>query len=133
VPFPAANIEMDLGGATARMHLESYAIPDFFDLKHGLTGGPSVPARVTFETRWSGVIKRGPRIDEGLRFAGDFVFGNATTAWTAQEEGFAFASDPIETSHSLGAVIGRERNGMFAARSITAPGGPLYVRRLGDG
>lgn len=124
---------MNLDGATARMHLENYAIPDFFDLKHGLTGGPSVPGSVSFETRWSGVIKRGPRINEELRFAGDFVQGNATTAWSAKEEGFTFESDPAETSHSLGAVIGRERNGMFYARSSTAPGGPLYVRRLGDG
>ncbi len=124
---------MDLDGATARMHLENYAIPDFFDLKHGLTGGPSVPATVSFETRWSGVTKRGLRSNEDLRFAGDFVLGSATTAWSAREDGFAFESDAAETSHSLGAVIGRERNGMFYALGSTPPHGPSYIRRLGDG
>lgn len=124
---------MDLDGATARMHLEEYAIPDFFDLKHGLTGGPSVPASVSFETRWSGVAKRGPRVNEELRFAGDFVMGNATTAWSAREEGFAFESDAAETSHSLSAVIGRERNGVFYALGGSPPRSPAYIRRLGDG
>ena len=52
VPFPAENIRKDLDRAIARKHLNSYAIPDFGDLKHGRTGWVAVPTTVSFGVRW---------------------------------------------------------------------------------
>lgn len=124
---------MDLDGAAARMHLENYAVPDFGNLRNGLTGGSSVPATVSFDVRWSGMTKRGPRNDDELRFTGDFILGNATTAWSSRQSGFTYVSDAIETSKSQSAVIGRERNGIFYALGSTPSRGPSFIRRLGDG
>jgi len=38
---------------------------------------------------------------------------NATLAWSAEEEGFKFVSDPEDTSTTVFAEIGQERNGVF--------------------
>jgi hypothetical protein len=37
----------------------------------------------------------------------------ATIEWSATEEGFAFESDPAETSTNVFSLIGHERNGVF--------------------
>ena len=47
------------------------------------------------------------------QFAGDFVQNTAQMEWSAHEANFDFQSDPINTSASVFAVVGHERNGVF--------------------
>lgn len=89
-------------------------IKDFFNLTNALSGGTSpVPASVSFELRWSGVIKRVHTRDETNHFVGDYIEDTATIHWTAEEEGFHFVSAPAHTSTTVFAEIGSERNGVF--------------------
>jgi hypothetical protein len=52
--------------------------------------------------------------DAANGFEGRFVTTSAKMSWSASNaNGFSFASDPIDTSHSVFAEIGEERNGRF--------------------
>ena len=62
---------------------------------------------------WSGVTKRVHLRDEQNHFVGNFIEDTASMAWSAEEEGFKFVSDPADTSTSIFAEIGSERNGVF--------------------
>lgn len=46
-------------------------------------------------------------------FAGEFIRNTAQMEWTATVGDYAFVSDPLATSSSAFAEIGRERNGSF--------------------
>ena len=72
-----------------------------------------MPATVSFHIRWGHVIQRDTIHDEENGFAGQFIENTATIEWSATEEGFAFASDPAETSVNVFSLIGKERNGVF--------------------
>ena len=88
-------------------------MPDFFTFVGSITGGPSVPATVSFEVRWSGVKARHKFDNKRLDFAGQFVVGDATIVWSARQAGFTFQSDPAATSTTVYAELGHERNGVF--------------------
>ena len=89
---------------------------DFGSLDNALGGGPGAPATVSFEVRWSGVNNRVNIKDPVAGFSGEYVRGQAQMAWTASVGCYHFRSDPIETSSSDFATLGRERNGVFFAR-----------------
>jgi hypothetical protein len=46
-------------------------------------------------------------------FAGEFIRNKAQMEWTARVADYTFVSDPLITSSSAFAEIGRERNGSF--------------------
>ena len=95
------------------MSLRDVEIRDFFNLLNALQHGNSIHADVSFHLRWSGVKKRVKTRDVTNRFVGNYIEDTATIAWSAEEEGFKFVSDPADTSTTLFAQIGQERNGVF--------------------
>jgi hypothetical protein len=88
-------------------------VEDYFTLSNALVDGHHVPATVSFELRWSGVIKRVHTRDDTNHFVGDYIEDTATIRWSAKEEGFLFVSDPAHASTTVFAEIGSERNGVF--------------------
>ena len=95
------------------MDLSNLETRDFHDIVNTLKRGPSVPADVSFRIRWSGVTARVKLRDNTNQFVGDFIEDTATVGWSAKQEGFKFVSDPANTSKTIFAEIGHERNGEF--------------------
>lgn len=95
------------------MDLSDVEISDFFNLLNALKRGKSIHADVAFQIRWSGVKKRVNVRDTTNQFVGSYIEDTATIEWSAEEEGFKFVSDPADTSTTLFAEIGSERNGVF--------------------
>jgi hypothetical protein len=111
--IPDHSVHADLDHARARMHVSDFEVEDYHDLFNALQDGPSIPARVWFDIRWSGVSRRVSIRDVTNRFSGRYIEDTATVSWRAEERGARFRSDPADTSTSEFAVIGRERNGVF--------------------
>jgi hypothetical protein len=99
-------------------------VTDFHDLANALTGGKGlanppvppitpVPATVSFDIEWGGVIERAIVINEDLDFTGQFVRTGATIQWSSKQVGFDFISEPPNPGRNLYAVVGHERNGVF--------------------
>jgi hypothetical protein len=102
-----------LESGRASLRVARRAIHDFGNTLHAFRGDPSEPAQVSFDVRWGDVIRRLNLHDADVGFEGHFVENQAAIAWSARQEGFEFVSDPMNTSQSVFAVIGRERNGVF--------------------
>lgn len=115
IPIPAASAKIDLDKATASFSLRSLAIPDWGTQRYGVTGGPHVPAAVSFLVRWNGALSRAQRRNEAQRWVGDYIQTTATIVWSARAENFKFDSDPAHASKSSAAVMGRHRDGTFFA------------------
>jgi hypothetical protein len=113
IPIPADSSQIDLEKATASFSLRNLPIPDWGNLRYGTTGGPNVPATVSFVVRWNGVLNRAQKRNEAQRWVGEYIQTTATITWSAKEEGFTFASDSAHTSKSNAAVMGRHRSGIF--------------------
>ncbi len=113
IRIPNENVEVDLDDATASMHLSEAEIRDFFSLSNFFSGGKSIHADASFHINWSGVTKRVHLHDEQNKFDAHVIEDTASMAWSAEEEGFKFVSDPEDTSTSIFAEIGSERNGVF--------------------
>ena len=118
------------------MHATGLAVPDAHDIGnslthgHGTTNPPSplvlppiapVPATVSFDVQWSGEIagsdgvSRATVVNETQTFRGDFIKTGSTIKWSSVQSGFFFESEDPNPARSLGATIGRERNGIFFA------------------
>lgn len=96
------------------MKIDDLATKDFGNVVNDLQHGPSVPATVSFDVQWSGKGSQSQVRNAARGFRGEFVETlQATIAWSAQESGFTFVSDPAETSHTEFAELGREDNGVF--------------------
>lgn len=89
------------------------ALVDAITLPNALVEGPSVPAQVSFDVRWSAT---GPPVSMRNNvhgFAGEFRESRATLACSATTATSKFVSAAAATSKSLYGFIGRERNGVF--------------------
>ena len=96
------------------MKVDDLATRDFGNIVNDLQHGPSVPATASFDVQWSGKGSQFQLRDAANGFRGEFVETlQATIAWSAQESGFTFVSDPPETSQAVFAELGREHNGVF--------------------
>jgi hypothetical protein len=120
-PFPAANVQINLGHGTAAMQATNWAIPDYTDIFNSTGFGPPVPvipATVSFAANWTAI---GPathlpnQSNPTTGFAGIFRNSTAQIWWSASEPAanFQFESDPAATSTTVSGVIGKERNGKF--------------------
>jgi hypothetical protein len=110
---PHESVEVDLDDATASMKLSDVEIEDYHDLVNALKDGPSVPADVSFHMHWSGVQQRVHLHDEQKKFDAHLIVDKATLAWSARTKHFKFVSAPENTSTTVFATIGSERNGVF--------------------
>ena len=106
-------MRVNLERGTASQRVRGLGVSDFGNVLHALRGDPSQPAEVAFDVRWGDVIRRLDLRDPDIGFEGHFIENHAAIAWFARTEGFEFVSDALETSDSVFAVIGRERNGVF--------------------
>jgi len=97
------------------MQVSDVAVTDYGNIVNALFGGgpAPVPATVSFEVRWSGVVERVNIVNPDNGFAGEFVRGHAQMEWSATVGDFSFVSGPASTSSSVFAEIGHERNGSF--------------------
>ncbi len=97
----------------AQLNVSDLEIEDYHNLLNALEDGPSDEATVSFDVRWSGPTGRTSYRNVDQQFTGLFVSTSATVEWSAQKEGFEFESDPAETSTTVIAEVGQERNGVF--------------------
>jgi hypothetical protein len=120
VEIPVTGIEVQLGIGSASLQASNVAILDYGTIGNALFGGgpPPIPGTVSFKVVWSAVyqsqrvnIRNTDPVYGG--FAGEFVRNAAQMEWTAAVGDYTFVSDPIQTSSSSFAEIGRERNGSF--------------------
>jgi len=95
------------------MKLSDVEVRDFGTLVNSLMHGPSVPADVSFHMHWSGVQQRVHLHDAQNTFDAHLIEDTATIGWSARMQGFKFVSDPENTSTTVFAAIGSERNGVF--------------------
>jgi hypothetical protein len=112
---PDNSVQVNLPARTAELTINNLALQDFRTLANALTGGPGVPATVSYEIEWRGELARVDVRDTVNRFVGHFIEDTATIAWTAAvpQKNFRFVSDPANTSTTVFAEIGRDRNGVF--------------------
>jgi hypothetical protein len=110
------GIDVNLGAGRASMEATDVPIFDYGSFENDIAGGPGVPGTVSFKVTWSGVqerlkIRNTDPVYGG--FAGQFVRNSAQMEWTARVGDLVFQSDPLATSSSSFAEIGKERNGSF--------------------
>ena len=86
---------------------------DYFNVVNALQDGNSNEAAVSFEVHWAPGIKHFKVRDEATGMAGESIKNTATMAWSAESGGQSFVSGPEESSSSLSAQVGHERNGVF--------------------
>lgn len=124
ISAPRDVVQADPGGGTASLRMSDVPVMDFHDLANALTGGNGlanppvpaitpVPATVSFDIEWSGIIERAIVTNEDEDFTGQYVRTGATIEWSSNEAGFTFVSEPANPSRNLYSVIGHERNGVF--------------------
>jgi len=118
IAIPVGGIQVNLGKGVATMEAQNVAVIDYGDIGNALFGGgpTPVPASVSFKVAWSGVgervnIKNSDPVFGG--YAGEFIRNTAQMEWTGTAGDYTFVSDPLATSSSAFAEIGRERNGSF--------------------
>ena len=97
----------------AALTVTNLEIGDFGTVLHALEGDPAVPATVSFDVRWREVIQPLQLHDDANQFEGSFLQSQAVIEWSIRQEGFEFQSDPVETSETVFAMFGREKNGVF--------------------
>lgn len=124
IPIDPDELRIDLENGKASVRVEDLAIQDFHDLAnnltkgHGLSNPPippvaAVPATVSFDVEWSGVVSRGKVVNEAQNFSGDFIETGSTIKWSSEQNGFFFDSEDPNPARNIGAVIGHESNGVF--------------------
>lgn len=104
--------------------MDNVPVTDAHDLLNNLTGGRGfanppippvapVPATVSFDIEWSGIISSAMIVNEMQNFRGNFVQTGGTISWSANQAGFTFTSEPPNPARNLYSVIGHEQNGVF--------------------
>jgi hypothetical protein len=132
--IPNHSVNLNPGKGTADMHVRDLDVEDYFSLGNALAQGHSVSATASFEVHWRGPVTRTVTVSDPVNaFTGTYNEDQARVAWRASEAGFTFVSDPLATSKTVFAEIGRERNGNFfsAAPPATAPAAPEAVTPFG--
>jgi hypothetical protein len=125
IELPKDSVEVQFGKRRASLQASDVPILDYGTIINALFGGgPSpVPGSVSFKVVWSGPgqrlhIRNTDSTYGG--FAGEFIRNTAQIEWTATVGDYTFVSDPLATSSSAFAEIGRERNGSFFEESERA-------------
>jgi hypothetical protein len=112
-PVPEFSVEGELDDGFASFSVTNLAQLDAGNLNNSLHGGPTVPASVSFDMRWTGSGSRFDFTNSSDRFRGRFQFATVTIKWSARTRGFKFVSDPADTTVTQAGIIGEERNGVF--------------------
>jgi hypothetical protein len=119
IELPEDSVEVEFGKGRAFLRGFDVSVFDYGTLTNALFGpvpSPLPRGSVSFTVVWSGVGQRVHiRNTDPLYggFAGEFIRNEAQMEWTATVGDYTFVSDPLATSSSAFAEIGRERNGSF--------------------
>jgi hypothetical protein len=116
VALPAGSVEVNPGSGRASMSAANVAVSDFFTIPNSLLHGaiaPPVPATVSFAVHWGGAGKRVKLRDPVNGFTGEFVENAASMTWSASSLGLSYQSGVEDSSVSVFAEVGSERNGVF--------------------
>ncbi len=113
VPIDKNSVKVDPGSGRASLVVSDLDMEDYFNVVNALQDGNSNEAAVSFEVHWAPGIKHFKVRDEATGMAGEFIRNTATMAWSAESGGQSFVSGPEESSSSLSAQVGHERNGLF--------------------
>lgn len=119
VELPEDSVKVEFGKGEASLRGFDVPVFDYGTLLNALFGPPPSPlptGTVSFKVVWSGPgqsvnIRNTDPVYGG--FAGEFIRNKAQMEWTATVGDYSFVSDPLATSSSSFAQIGRERNGCF--------------------
>jgi hypothetical protein len=115
--IPQDSVVVHFGDGVASVNVSSLPEEDAGNVLTALQGGPSTPATVSFDMRWTAAGQPMALTDPVHKFTGEFFISDFSIAWSAQKAGFTFQSDPASTSTNVRSVLGRERNGVFFAES----------------
>ena len=124
ISAPKEVIDVNPGAGTASLRMTDVPVIDAHDIGNALTGGHGlanppvppiapVPASVSFDIEWGGVIERAIVMNEDEDFTGQYVRTGATIQWSSNEAGFQFISEAPNPARNLYSVVGHERNGVF--------------------
>jgi len=113
VPIDKSSVKVDPGSGKALLVVSDLDMEDYFNVVNALQDGNSNEAAVSFEVHWAPGIKHFKVRDEATGMAGESIKNTATMAWSAESGGQSFVSGPEESSSSLSAQVGHERNGVF--------------------
>jgi hypothetical protein len=119
VELPEDSVEVDFDDGWASLRGFDVPVFDYGTLPNALFGpvpSPLPTGTVSFKVVWNGPgqrahIRNTDPVYGG--FEGQFIRNTAQMEWTATVGDYAFVSDPLSTSSSTFAEIGRERNGSF--------------------
>ena len=101
------------GNGQAAMHVENLPVRDYGTLTNALLEGPYVPGTCSFDIMWTKSQDKHHFHHEPSRFDADVVFNTAQSWWSAETALARYVADDINTSHSLFAEAGHERNGAY--------------------
>jgi hypothetical protein len=104
-------VALNLGQGTASYRMTSLELEDYGNINNALADGASVPATVTFDVEWSGVIERDTTSDATNQFALSFVRTGASIQWSGSSSIGSFASSAVTKVNF--AQIAPETNGVF--------------------
>jgi hypothetical protein len=109
--LPKSAVALNLGQGTASYRMTNLALEDYGDINNALSDGASVPATVSFDVEWSGVVERGTTSDASNRFDLSFVRTGASIQWSGSSSIGSFTSSAVTKVNF--AQIAHETNGVF--------------------
>ena len=119
IEVPRRVVRVNLARARASMRMTDAAMPDYFDFNNSVTVARRPErARVSFDVRWSGLIKRLTVQNDAQQFNGQFILDDAKVEWSSHQPGFRFQSRPASESINLAAQIGRQQSGVLRGRDF---------------
>ncbi len=116
------SVRANLNQGRAVLEVEQVNVKDFFNFENAIIGPPSNrrAAKVSFKVVWeaTGPVNQWNSADwvdnpANHLFRGEFRDAVAKMNWSARSGDFEFRSDPIGTSTTDAAELGRESNGSF--------------------
>ena len=118
IEIPISGIEVEFKKGRACLEARHIPVFDYGMIANALfAGGPSPrQGSVSFKVVWSGdgekvSVRNTDPVYGG--FEGEFIRNSAQMEWRGTVGNLRFRSDPLDTSSSSFAEIGRERNGSF--------------------
>ena len=110
---PEDSVDGELDDGFVSFSMTNLSLEDAGNLDNALHGGPTTPATVSFKMRWTGIGSPFQFTNTTDGFRGKFQFATVAIEWSAHTAGFSFVSDPADTTTTVAAIIGEERNGVF--------------------
>ena len=86
---------------------------DYHDVVNAITGVPFLDAVVSFRVEWARSSDKHRFHDSDDRFDADVSFTSAKAWWRGETSEALYVADDIDTSASLFAEAGHERNGVY--------------------